>query len=167
LSLFNNDQKEAAALIKNEDYTNYEEGIYVGYRHFDKAGLEVSFPFGFGLSYTHFELTHVATSINDQFISISVQVRNKGAVPGKEVVQVYVSKRNSVVDRPDHELKTFAKTSLIQPGAHQELSLRIPIEDLAYWDTNENKWLVEKGAYWIAIGNASRSISAVKEVVVD
>lgn len=96
--------------IKNVDYTVYEEDIYVGYRHFDKAGKEVSFPFGYGLSYTDFEFSNLTITTNGNRIDINLDVRNIGQVEGKEVVQVYVSKIDSKIDRPINELKTFQKT---------------------------------------------------------
>ncbi len=145
--------------IKNIDYTVYEEDIYVGYRHFDKAEIEVSFPFGFGLSYTDFEFSNLTITSNGNGIDINLNVRNIGKVEGKEVVQVYVSKIDSKIDRPINELKTFQKTSLLNPNSVDNISLHINYEDLRYWDEDSNSWKLEEGEYLINIGNSSRNIS--------
>lgn len=145
--------------IKNIDYTVYEEDIYVGYRHFDKAEIEVSFPFGFGLSYTDFEFSNLTITPNGNGIDINLNVRNIGQVEGKEVVQVYVSKIDSKINRPINELKTFQKTSLLNPNSDDNLSLHINYEDLRYWDEDSNSWKLEEGEYLINIGNSSRNIS--------
>ncbi len=143
--------------IKNVDYTVYEEDIYVGYRHFDKAGKEVSFPFGYGLSYTDFEFSNLTITNNGNRIDINLDVRNIGQVEGKEVVQVYVSKIDSKIDRPINELKTFNKTSLLHPNTEENIALQINYEDLRYWDENSNRWKLEEGEYLINIGNSSRN----------
>lgn len=145
--------------IKNIDYTVYEEDIYVGYRHFDKAEIEVSFPFGFGLSYTDFEFSNLTITANENGIDINLDVRNIGQVEGKEVVQVYISKIDSKIDRPINELKTFNKTSLLNPNTDKNISLHINYEDLRYWDEYSNSWKLEEGEYLINIGNSSRNIS--------
>ena len=143
--------------IKNVDYTVYAEDIYVGYRHFDKAGKEVSFPFGYGLSYTDFEFSNLTITTNGNRIDINLDVRNIGQVEGKEVVQVYVSKIDSKIDRPINELKTFNKTSLLHPNTEENIALQINYEDLRYWDENSNGWKLEEGEYLINIGNSSRN----------
>ncbi len=153
--------------IRNIDYTVYEEDIYVGYRHFDKAGIEVSFPFGYGLSYTDFELLNIESSLREDAILISLDILNTGDIAGKEVIQVYVSKTNSAVDRPARELKTFEKTSLIKPGLKDHMNLTIPVEDLAYWDEDQNNWIIEKGIYLLHIGTSSRAIKSSIEIKLD
>lgn len=150
--------------IKNVDYTVYEEDIYVGYRHFDKAGKEVSFPFGYGLSYTDFEFSNLTITTNGNRIDINLDVRNIGQVEGKEVVQVYVSKIDSKIDRPINELKTFDKTSLLHPNTEENIALQINYEDLRYWDENSNGWKLEEGEYLINIGNSSRNFLLSKKI---
>ncbi|MDB9837136.1 glycoside hydrolase family 3 C-terminal domain-containing protein [Flavobacteriaceae bacterium] len=147
--------------IINKDYTNYEEGIYVGYRHFDKAYLEVSYPFGHGLSYTDFEYRNVAVALEKDSISVSLQIRNTGKRIGKEVVQVYVSKYNSTIDRSPQELKAFTKSSALEPNATEELQINIAVSDVRYWDEAKNDWALEKGSYTIKLGSSSRDISQV------
>jgi beta-glucosidase len=158
--LFQREETPEADKVENEDYTRYEEGIYVGYRHFDKAQLEVSYPFGYGLSYTKFELSDLRSEVKDGLIHLNVLVKNVGELSGKEVVQVYVEKIGSNVDRPIRELKTFKKTELIAPGTSQQIQLSFPITDLAYWDEAGAKWEMEAGEYVIHLGNSSRDSQA-------
>lgn len=144
--------------VKNEDYTQYEEGIYVGYRHFDKKNLTVSYPFGFGLSYTEYAYGMPEMEVQNDTIQMKISITNKGGVAGKEVVQVYVEKADSPIDRPKRELKAFAKTRLLAPNTGQELQLQIPIQELAYWDEKDNGWILEKGTYTFQVGASSRDI---------
>ncbi len=150
--------------IKNKDYTNYEEGLYVGYRHFDKANLDVAYPFGHGLSYTRFEYSPVEVTLEKDSIQVSVQIQNTGKRTGKEVVQVYVSKSNSTIDRPLQEMKAFTKTSALEPGATAVVQIVIPVSDLRYWDETKNDWALEKGSYTIKLGSSSRDIRQVSTV---
>jgi beta-glucosidase len=152
------EQKPEAERIRNIDYTLYEEGIYVGYRHFDKAGLEVAFPFGFGLSYTEFEYGEAMAAVEDEIIQIGLTVTNTGMLAGKEVVQVYVSRPGSSVDRPVRELKAFSKTRMLQPGETFEITFSIPVSDLRYWDETEAGWALEEGTYEFQVGASSRDI---------
>ncbi len=144
--------------VKDEDYTNYEEGIYVGYRHFDKTNMEVSYPFGYGMSYTEFEYGGMEVTAANDTISVNLLVKNIGAVPGKEVVQIYTEKVGATIDRPMQELKAFAKTQLLQPEAIDSLSFKIPVNELRYWDEQSNSWQLEKGTYRIKAGASSRAI---------
>ncbi|MCB0847357.1 MAG: glycoside hydrolase family 3 C-terminal domain-containing protein, partial [Bacteroidetes bacterium] len=107
---FGKKEVSEAEKVKNKDYTNYEEGIYVGYRHFDKENLKVAFPFGFGLSYTDFAYNNMEVSVLNDTVNVKLTVENTGSQAGKEVVQVYASKINTTIDRPLQELKAFAKT---------------------------------------------------------
>ncbi|WP_346861222.1 glycoside hydrolase family 3 C-terminal domain-containing protein [uncultured Draconibacterium sp.] len=154
--LFGNKEKADNEKVSTIDYTNYEEGIYVGYRHFDKDNLEVSFPFGYGLSYTDFEFNSMKSAVNDNTIDVTVMVTNTGNVAGKEVVQLYVSKPDTQIDRPVQELKAFAKTPLLQSGETAEIKLSIPAADLSYWSETESKWILESGAYTLSAGASSR-----------
>jgi beta-glucosidase len=144
--------------IKNKDYTLYEEGIYVGYRHFDKDKLDVSYPFGYGLSYTKFELNDLKAIRDKDIINIEIKVSNIGTTPGKEVIQVYSSKPDSDVDRPIKELRAFIKTSLLNPGQSSRLKMQIPQSELSYWSENESQWVLENGIYYFNVGNSSRTL---------
>lgn len=162
--LFSQEEKPTVDRVKDEDYTKYEEGIYVGYRHFDKTDKEVSYPFGFGKSYTHFEYGAMDIATENDTIAISLTIRNKGEVPGKEVVQVYTQKLSSGVDRPVHELKGFAKTRLLQPNEIDSLVIDIPVKELRYWNENIHGWTMEEGTYLIKAGASSRDMRTVGEV---
>jgi beta-glucosidase len=163
--LFDRKEKPEEEKIPNIDFTNYEEGIYVGYRHFDKAGLKVSYPFGYGLSYTQFEFESMEVDADGEFIHVGVTVRNTGDVSGKEVVEVYVSKPDSNTDRPVQELKAFAKTPLLKSGETAELVMAVPISELSYWNENLSGWTLEEGTYVIRAGSSSRDIRLTGEVM--
>ena len=150
--------------VRNKDFTRYDEGIYIGYRHFDKADIAVSYPFGYGLSYTNFELSNVDLAVEGDTIDIKVNVTNLGEKKGKEVVQIYVSKPDSKIDRPLKELKAFAKTQELVPGEMVELFLQIPVSDLRYWDETTSGWALEKGIYEIQAGTSSRNIDQSLEI---
>ena len=150
--------------LRNKDYTYYDEGVYVGYRHFDKEGLEVSYPFGYGLSYTEFDYSDAAVSLENDTIKISVSITNVGELAGKEVVQVYAQKNNTSIDRPDLELKTFAKTAILPAGEGETLTMNVPASELSYWDEEKATWLLEPGKYNILIGSSSRDIRQVGEI---
>ncbi|MEZ4777587.1 MAG: glycoside hydrolase family 3 C-terminal domain-containing protein [Bacteroidia bacterium] len=162
--LFSGKEKADEKKIRNKDYTNYEEGIYVGYRHFDKANLEVSYPFGYGLSYTSFEFKNMAVSMENDTIRISLSVQNKGDRAGKEVVQIYVSKSGSAIDRPVCELKAFAKTRNLEAGETEEIAISLPVSELRYWDEEKAGWVLEKGIYRIQSGASSREIRLSVEI---
>ena len=150
--------------VRNLDYTIYEEGIYVGYRHFDKADLQVAYPFGFGLSYTSFEFLDPVAIVENDTIHISLSVQNSGESAGKEVVQVYLAKTNTKIDRPVRELKSFAKTQNLLPGSSQEIKIKIPVTDLRYWDETANGWALEGGEYSVHLGASSRDIKHIIEI---
>ena len=158
--LFPADDKPAGKRIQNKDYTRYEEGIYVGYRNFDKKAIAVSYPFGFGLSYTSFDYSDMKVSIKNDTVNVLITVRNAGALAGKEVVQVYSEKTNSTIDRPVQELRAFAKTRLLEPGVSEILTIQFPVSELRYWDETAAKWALEKGNYKIKSGASSRDIKA-------
>ncbi|MCO5723244.1 glycoside hydrolase family 3 C-terminal domain-containing protein [Robiginitalea marina] len=158
------EEKPDPEKVRNKDYTAYEEGIYVGYRHFDKADLEVSYPFGYGLSYTRFEYGTIGGQLENDTLKVSLSVTNTGARAGKEVVQVYASKPDTGVDRPVRELKAFAKTPLLQPGESAELTFRIPVAELRYWDESRPGWVLEPGTYFLEAGASSRDLRQRMEV---
>lgn len=168
MSLFNmffaGKAKSEEEKIRNKDYTLYEEGIYVGYRHFDKADKEVSYPFGYGLSYTDFAYDKMEATLANDTVNVVVTVRNTGDQAGKEVVQIYVSKVNSTIDRPNQELKAFAKTRNLAPGESEGIMISIPVSELSYWDEENSGWALEKGLYSIKSGSSSRDIRLIKEI---
>jgi beta-glucosidase len=153
--------------VRNHDYTIYEEGIYVGYRHFDKAKIEVSYPFGYGLSYTQFKYTDMAVALENDTMKVEITVTNSGDRKGKEVVQLYSSKPDSKIDRPVQELKAFAKTPNLAPGETANLTFKIPVHDLTYWNEGTKQWTLEKGQYLLHAGSSSRDSRLSKEVVIE
>ena len=155
--------KEMAASkrpISGHTYTNHEEDIYVGYRYFDTFNKEVAYPFGFGLSYTTFEFAKPTVKVNNDIVTVTITVKNTGSVSGKEVAQVYVTAPQEKIEKPVHELKTFAKTRELQPGESQVLTMQIPVRDLASFDEAGSQWLTEAGTYTFSIGSSSRDIHA-------
>jgi beta-glucosidase len=140
---------------------NYAEGIYVGYRHFDKAGIQPLFPFGYGLSYTKFDYKNLKLSdaqlSPDGSVTASVEISNTGARAGQDVVQFYVRDLDPKVDKPVRELKGFSKVAL-QPGETKTVQFRLTPRDLAYFDVAGHQWKATAGGYEVGIGASSRDI---------
>lgn len=145
--------------IPNYDYTNHEEDIYVGYRYFDTFSREVSYPFGFGLSYTTFNFSNLKAKVVKEQIELQVTVKNTGKVAGKEVAQVYLRAPKGQLEKPVQELKGFAKTRSLKPGESETLTIRIPVRLLASFDEAGSRWLLESGTYTFAVGSSSRDIA--------
>ena len=162
--LFPPDERPEAKKVRNRDYTHYDEGIYIGYRHFDKKNMAVSYPFGYGLSYTNFEYSTMDAVVEKDTINVSLAVRNIGAVAGKEVVQVYAEKLNAFIDRPSQELKAFAKTKSLEVGEIDSLQIKIPVKVLRFWDEKTNAWVLEKGTYSIKAAASSRDVRQMAKV---
>ena len=147
--------------VKNVDYTDYEEDIYVGYRYFDSFDVPVSYPFGFGLSYTTFEYSDAKIAQKNDIYDITVTVKNTGSHEGKEVVELYISAPdNKAANKPVKELKAFAKTKLLKPGESQTLTLSVTAPELASFDETASAWVVAEGEYQFLIGASSRDIKA-------
>jgi len=150
-------------------HVRYGEGLFVGYRWYDARNLEVAYPFGHGLSYTTFAYGEASAAVDaGGDVVVTVPVTNTGAVAGREVVQVYTSLAGSAVQRPQRELKAFASVEL-EPGETVEVTLTVRREDLAYWDTRVDRWVVEGGEYVVEAAASSRDIrsSATVEVAGD
>jgi beta-glucosidase len=146
--------------VAGNDYTNHEEDIYVGYRFFDTFQREVAYPFGYGLSYTTFELSKPTVKARGNQVDIAVTVKNTGTVAGKQVAQVYVQAPAGKLDKPAQELKAFAKTRELKPGESQTLTMTIPVRHLASFDEAGSQWLTEAGTYTFRFGFSSRDIKA-------
>ena len=139
--------------VKNVDYTPYEEDIWIGYRHFDTHGVPVSYPFGYGLSYTTFEYSKpVVKANNEGGFTASVTVTNTGSVAGKEVVEVYVAAPAGGLEKPAKELKAFAKTGLLAPGASETLTFNVDSYILASFNEKANQWERAAGTYRVYFG---------------
>lgn len=138
----------------------YKEGIYVGYRFYNSFNVRTAYEFGFGLSYTNFKYSDLKLS-SKKFtneITATVTVTNTGSVAGKEVVQLYLSAPAKSLDKPLEELKGFAKTRLLEPGALQKLTFKLTARDLASFDTSQSAWISEAGKYTVKIGSSSEDI---------
>ena len=146
---------------KNVDYTDYEEDIYVGYRYFDSFEVPVSYPFGFGLSYTTFEYSDAKIAEKGDAYEVSVTVKNTGKLEGKEVVELYISAPdNKAANKPAKELKAFAKTKQLKPGESETLKLTVKAADLASFDEAASAWVVAEGEYQFLVGASSQDIKA-------
>ena len=158
LSTFSGTEAAAHEPWETYDYTNYKEGIYVGYRWFDKEDMEVSYPFGYGLSYTTFKYSNIVISNDGKQITTTLDVTNTGSVSGKEVVELYVHAPGQDMDKPAQELKAFAKTELLEAGKTQSITMQFPVSDLASFNEKTSEWVVEAGEYSIMVGSSSRDI---------
>lgn len=144
------------------DYTNYEEDIYVGYRYFDTFGKQVSYPFGYGLSYTSFSYENPRIKEDKDKYVITVTVKNTGKYSGKEVVQLYASAPDRVnANKPEKELKAFMKTKNLKPGESATVVLIVGTSELASFDEQSSSWIVTPGVYQFQIASSSRDIKMV------
>ena len=152
------------------DVAAYREGVFVGYRYYDKKAMDVLFPFGYGLSYTSFEYSNLALSadsiMDTENLTATVQVKNTGSVAGKEVVQLYVADEESSVFRPVRELKGFEKVALA-PGEEKTVHFTLDKRAFAYWNETIHDWHVETGFFQIQIGRSSRDIALSAKVSVE
>lgn len=155
--------------------TLYWEDIYAGYRYFDTFGKPVLYPFGFGLTYTSFEISASGLKKTADGIEITARVKNTGDRAGKEVVQIYLSLwgqvnkdgQTSTIERPYQELKGFEKTSLLAPGRTETLRILIPWRELAVYDENQAAWVIDEGAYVLRMGNSSGNTSPAGTICAD
>ena len=147
--------------VRNVDYTDYEEDIYVGYRYFDSFDVPVSYPFGYGLSYTTFEYSDAKIAEKDGAYEVAVNVKNIGKYEGKEVVELYVSApNNKAANKPVKELKAFAKTKSLKPGESETVTLKVDVSDLASFDEEASAWVVEKGEYEFIVAASAQDTKA-------
>ena len=137
---------------KNVDYTEYNEGIYVGYRYFQSAGVPVSYPFGYGKSYTTFEYSKPVVKATDKGFTATITVKNTGAVAGKESVQLYVAAPAGGLEKPAFELKGFAKTKELAPGESQTLTIDVCRYTLASFNEANSAWETAAGTYKVMFG---------------
>ncbi|MDO9257828.1 MAG: beta-glucosidase [Bacteroidales bacterium] len=147
--------------LRNVDYTVYAEDIFVGYRFFDTYKVPVSYPFGYGLSFTTFEYGKANLSENKGEYTVTVEVKNTGKYAGKEVVQLYVAAPSvKYTEKPVKELKAFAKTAELKPGESTTVTLNFSKKDIASFNTLELAWITDAGKYKALIGTSSADIKA-------
>ena len=151
----------------NTEDTRYREGIYVGYRYFDTVSVKPLFPFGFGLSYTDFEVSDSKVTTEGECICVSASVQNVGKHTGKETLQLYVSVPQGKLDQPFQTLAAFAKTNELESGETQELSLCFDLSDLASFDTENAAYVLEKGSYVLRLGTSSADTNVCGIVELD
>ena len=136
----------------------YNEGIYVGYRYYSTFNVPVAYEFGYGLSYTQFQYSDIALNNAGNDVNVSVTVKNTGKVAGKEVVELYVNAPTTEIEKPVQELKAFAKTELLKPGASETVTFKLTNRDWASFRTDLSSWITDKGMYGIRIGASSNDI---------
>lgn len=159
------DRKLPLHTVRNIDYTEYEEGIYVGYRYFNTfAPKAVAYPFGFGLSYTTFDFNDMKVESAVDGWDVTVTVTNTGKVSGKDVVQLYVRAPKGKLDKPARELKGFAKTPEIAPGESCEVKIHVPAGSLASYDEQTGSWIIEPGKYVFMASKDASDCSLKKSV---
>jgi len=148
---------------KDVDYTNYEEGIYVGYRYFNTAKVDVSYPFGFGLSYTSFAYSKPVVKATANGFEASITVTNTGKVAGKEVVELYVTAPEAGLAKPARELKAFAKTRELKPGESQTLKMVVDNYGIASFNDANSAWEAPAGTYKVCFGASVEDIRATAD----
>ncbi len=164
------DNPSYLSYIGEGDMVEYREGIFVGYRYYDKKKMDVLFPFGYGLSYTTFDYANLTVDkdrLKDtDTLRVTVDVTNTGSMAGKEVVQLYVADRESTVIRPVKELRDFAKVELA-PGETKTVAFTLDKRAFAYYSVRIHDWHVETGEFDILIGRSSRDIVLSRTVTVE
>ncbi|MBR2114864.1 MAG: glycoside hydrolase family 3 C-terminal domain-containing protein [Prevotella sp.] len=147
--------------VRNVDYTEYEEDVYVGYRYFDSFDVPVSYPFGYGLSYTTFEYSDAKIEQKNDIYDVTVTIKNTGDREGKEVVELYVAAPDSkAANKPAKELKAFAKTKSLKPGENETLTLSITADQLASFDEAASAWVVAEGEYQFLVAASAADVKA-------
>lgn len=150
----------------NLDDEYYKEGIYVGYRYFDTFNLTPSYCFGYGLSYTDFLIETQDVEANEEEVVVTVNVTNTGSTyGGREVVQIYYSAPDSDIEKPYQELAAFAKSKHLLPGESQTLTIRFKTHTMASYNPSKAAWILDKGNYYIRVGNSSRNTKIVANLI--
>ncbi len=158
---------EDCDVVQNYDLndTCYKEGIYVGYRYYDTADRAPLFPFGYGISYTEFDRQISHTELKDNVLYATVKVTNTGICPGKESVLLYYRAPKGTLNKPLRELGTYGKTCELQPGESDEITLRLPLENMASYSEEKSAWILENGDYIITIGSIDICAIRLNEMV--
>ena len=152
--------------VKNIDYTNYEEDIYVGYRDYATRKVEVAYPFGYGLTYSQFEMRDMKVEESKQGYKVSCVVKNVGNFPAKQVVQLYSTELAPEVDRPAIELRGYKKTPLLQAGENTVVEIVIKKEDLMTYNEKASAWKLTKGEYDLLLGFDSQTLPLKHRVTI-
>ena len=145
---------------KNVDYTDYEEGIWIGYRYFQTNNMEVSYPFGYGLSYTSFAYSKPTVKANADGITATITVKNTGKVAGREAVELYIAAPSGGLEKPARELKAFAKTKLLAPGESETMTMKVSAYEMASFNEEHSAWETAAGEYKVLFGASVTDIRA-------
>ena len=149
----------------NEKAVVFYEDIYVGYRYYETFGVDVAYPFGYGLSYTQYEYSDFSIQKNaDGTVTAKITVKNSGTVAGREIVQIYVSKPETTLEQAARELAGFGKTKLLAPGESETLTIVVPVEALTSYDTENSRYFIDKGSFTFAAGASSADIKLTAEI---
>jgi beta-glucosidase len=153
-----------------KELADYKEGIFVGYRHFDKHNIEPLFPFGYGLSYTTFEYSDLQISpikvMQDDTVTVEVDIKNTGEVSGDEIVQLYIRDVEASVERESKSLRGFVRVSL-DPGEKNTVTFKVKKTDLSFYGVKEKKWIAEPGGFEVLVGSSSRDIRLIGKFILD
>ncbi|MBE6197072.1 MAG: beta-glucosidase [Rikenellaceae bacterium] len=152
--------------VKNIDYTNYEEDIYVGYRDYATRKVEVAYPFGFGLTYSQFEMSNMEVKEGKNGYTVKCVVKNIGKFPAKQVVQLYSSELNPEVDRPIIELRGYKKTPLLKGGEEAVVEIVISKDNLMTYNEKANGWKLTKGDYDLLLGFDSQTLPLKQRITI-
>jgi beta-glucosidase len=154
-------------VVENVDFTNYVEDIFVGYRYYNTVNKKVAFPFGYGLSYTTFEMSNIKVTENQNGYEVSVDIKNTGNVDGKQVAQLYIASPTEGVKKPAVELKAFAKSRNLKPGETETVKMTVSKNDIQYFDTASGSWVLDKGTYKFSIGTDACNLVVSQDVTVN
>ncbi len=149
--------------MKKDNVTEYGDGIFVGYRHFDKNNIEPSYPFGYGLSYSTFAYSNMKAEINGEKVKVSFDIKNTGNVSGAEIAQIYVHDVSSTAEKAVKELKGFSKV-MLEPGETKNVIVILNKDAFMYYSSKNDKWKLEPGEFTIMVGSSSRDIKLSKNV---
>ena len=155
------DYPSAKTFLTDKDTSLYNEGIYIGYRYFSSFDKTPGYAFGYGLSYTTFDIRFCGAAVENNILKVCFEVTNTGGTAGKEVAELYVSAPSTELDMPYQELRGFEKTGLLAPGGKETLTITLPLSDLASFSEQESAYILSKGYYIIRLGNSSDHTEAV------
>lgn len=164
------DYPSTESYLESKEYVEYTEDIYIGYRYFEtipNASQKVIYPFGYGLSYTDFEIYNIEIKKEENTIRIKYDVKNIGEFKGKEVVQIYTSSPNGKIEKPKKELRAFKKTKELIPGETEHIEICFEIEELVSYDEQTACYILEKGKYVVLLGTAVNNIVCKSEFFID
>ncbi len=163
-SFYRYNSKEKLYEQPDIDYTNYTEGIYVGYRDYTTNNIKVAYPFGHGLTYSTFEISRMKAQIKGDSLRVSCRLTNVGDAAAKQVVQLYSSQQNPSMDKPAVELRGYAKSAELAPGQSQVLTITLPLRYLAAYDEAQCAWVVDADKYTLSLGFSCEDLRVAQHI---